>query len=267
MVRGFMDAAPAVSLPGRVVAALAPHAGYRYSGRVAGHTFRALRDDAAVHGAPETVVVLGFCHGAAFPGVAVLDAEAIATPAGETPLDTGAAAELVACSERLRLDNGPHDGEHSAENQVPFLQVALPETRLVMALMGDHAPPTLEAVVSALDALAARRRIAVVASTDLLHDADEQRVRRTDADTLAIIERLADGELLEAWSYRHQVCCGIGPVVAAMRYAGRRGATAGRVLCYRNSADEDPDSRGQWVVGYGAVVMTVPEEGAGAAKG
>jgi AmmeMemoRadiSam system protein B len=62
--------------------------------------------------------------------------------------------------------------------------------------------------------------------------------------------------LLKSWSYGHQVCCGIGPVVSALRFAQSQGCTQGVLLHYRNSGDDFPESRGNWVVGYGAVVFS-----------
>lgn len=244
------------ALEGRVAAVISPHAGYVYSGNVAGYSFRALRD--AAGGKPETVVVLGFTHRDAFSGLAVMDGDALETPLGEAALDTDAAAFLAAQSPRIRLLYAPHAGEHSAENQVPFVQEALPQARLVVALFGDHDGRTVADVARALGQLAARKRIAVVASTDLLHDPDYDRVTRSDGDTLGLIEGLKTAELSASWSYTNQVCCGIGPVLAAMTFAREQGCPKGVRLHYENSGDAHPESRGQWVVGYGAVAFPLP---------
>jgi hypothetical protein len=257
-VRRFLDEAAVAPVTGRIVAAISPHAGYEYSGRVAGHTFRALRDNAATAGAPQTLVVLGFSHRGAFPGVALMDGDAIATPIGEAALDKASAAFLAARSRRIELAYPPHRGEHSAENQIPFAQRALPGVPLVVAILGDHAPDTVRDLTDALAALAATRRVTVVASTDLLHDPDYDRVARTDRRTLALIAALDAQGLAARWSYEEQVCCGIGPVRVAMEFARRMGCRAGATLLYRNSGDDHPESRGNWVVGYGAVVFPAP---------
>lgn len=259
MVNGFIDAASVPAVTGRIVAAIAPHAGYVYSGPVAGYTFRALRDSAARGLGPETVVILGFSHQGGFRGVALMDGDEIETPLGRTPLDKDATALLAQASPTIRPNYGPHAGEHSAENEVPFVQTALPSAKLVVGLVGDHEAKTLNDLVSALNKLAKQKKILVVASTDLLHDPNYDLVTRTDRETLRQIGALDWKGLLGRWSCESQVCCGIGPVVAALKFAEAQGCREGTVLRYRNSGDDFPDSRGSWVVGYGAVVFAVPE--------
>ena len=80
MVTGFIGKAAPPAIRGRIVGAIAPHAGYVYSGAAAGWTFRAIRDNAATHGQPETVVVLGFGHRAGFRGVALMDGAPFGAP-------------------------------------------------------------------------------------------------------------------------------------------------------------------------------------------
>jgi AmmeMemoRadiSam system protein B len=126
----FVESAVVPAIPGRLVATVAPHAGYEYSGAVAGHTYRAMRDMAR-EAPPEVVVVLGFCHRASFPGIALLEGAAMRTPLGLALLDPALGEALVAASDVYRGDSEAHVGEHSAENQIPFLQRALPGVRLV----------------------------------------------------------------------------------------------------------------------------------------
>ncbi len=258
-IEGYMDQAKVEPVSGRIVGAIAPHAGYVYSGPVAGYTFRALKDNARDDKAPETVVILGFSHRGGFPGVALMDGDAIETPVGATTLDREAGDVLAAASDRIRYDYRPHKGEHSAENEIPFAQVALPDAKLVVGIIGDHEPATREALAAALQRLSARKRIVVVASTDLLHDASHEKVTKTDEKTLARIAALDEDGLEAAWSFAEQVCCGIGPVLTTMRFAKLQATGPGTILRYRNSGDDHPESRGSWVVGYGAAVFAVPE--------
>lgn len=257
MVNTFVETAEVPEIKGRIVAGIAPHAGYVYSGKTAGYTFRALKDSAAAGNEPDTVVVIGFSHGAAFGGVALMDGDAIATPLGEVGLDNEAADLLVKGRDRIRRDYAPHAGEHSAENEIPFVQAALPKAKLVVAMFGDHEKTTLDQLVAGLNELAAKKKIVVVASTDLLHDPDYDLVSGTDRDTLKKIAALDMKELAASWSPRKQVCCGLMPVLTAMRFAHDRGSKGGKVLYYRNNGDDDPSSRGNWVVGYGSVIFTV----------
>ena len=255
-VEGYLSHANASAVTGRIVAAIAPHAGYVYSGPVAGRTFRSIQLNTST--APETVIILGFSHRDAFEGIALLDADAILTPLGETPLDRDAMACLIKASPLIRYATPPHQGEHSAENEVPFVQTALPQARLVIGLFGDHDPASLNAMAQAILGLAENKKILVVASTDLLHDPDYPLVTRTDQQTLQQIAALDEHALLNRWRPDNQICCGLMPVLTAIRVAKGMGCTKGTPLYYRNSGDDHPESRGNWVVGYGAMVFAVP---------
>jgi len=170
-------------------------------------------------------------------------------------------ADTRAVTGRVLAVLSPHAGEHSAENQIPFVQAVLPGARLVVGLIGDRDPRTIEETALALKALAQIRRIAVVGSTDLLHDPDYDRVARTDRGTLEKIVALDARGLEKSWDFSQQVCCGIAPVLTVMRYVREMGCDKGKLLSYRNSGDDDLASRGTWVVGYGAVAFAVPSAG------
>lgn len=255
-IETFIDEASDAAGDGAALAAgIAPHAGYAYSGGVAGHTFRALRESARQGNGPDLVVVLGFSHRVPFEGLAWLDADAIRTPLGALTLERAFMEQVRDRLPGVFFDVDLHDGEHSAENQLPFLQVALPGVPVAVGLVGGHAAGQPDELAAALRAAAAGRRVFVLASTDLLHDADYDRVRASDAQTLLMMERLDSEGLNRAWSYETQICCGIGPVLVALAMARLAGCRQGRRLCYCSSGDIDPASRGQWVVGYGAMVF------------
>lgn len=258
MVNGFIDRAEVGELKGHIVGIISPHAGYVYSGPISGYVFKAIRKQAEEGNAPDTVVILGFSHRGSFPGVALMDGDAITTPLGEAVLDREAAQVLTANRNAIKLDYAPHHGEHSAENQIPFVQAALPKARLVVALMGDHNPQSISQLVSGLDDLAKQKKILVVASSDMLHDPDYDLVTRTDKATLKLVEAMDDKNLLQEWNYDRQIFCGMAPVLVAMRFAAAQKCAQGTVLKYENSGDKHPESRGQWVVGYGAVVFNAP---------
>jgi len=256
-IKAFIAEAFIPELDGSITAIIAPHAGYIYSGPVAGYAYRAIQESTAIHGAPETVVVLGFSHRGEGQGVALMDGTTFITPLGEIPLDSTAASILIGADPRITYDYRPHMGEHSLENQVPFIQTVLPSASLVMALIGSRDPASLDSLAKALAVLAGKKKILVVASSDMLHDPSYEKVRKTDQATLRHVATMNITGVLHDWDYSQQVFCGIGPVITAMKFAERRGCVKATVLRYRNSGDDYPESRGQWVVGYGAVVFTV----------
>jgi len=250
-----ISAAKVISVNGRIIAGIAPHAGYQYSGKVAGYTFRALKDNFASNGLPDVIIVLGFCHRAGFSGVALMDGDELATPLGKMKLDRSTADLLIKANERIRYDYAPHNGEHSAENQIPFLQTIAPGVPLVVGLIGDHDAQTISGLAGALKDLSGKKKICVIASTDMLHDADYGLVTKTDKATLKLMENLDYKALAGGWSPARQTCCGIAPVLTVMMLAELSGIKKADVLYYRNSGDDYPESRGDWVVGYGAVVF------------
>ncbi len=255
MVNDFIAKANVPVVTGRIVGAISPHAGYVYSGAVAGHVFRAIQEQVSRGEAPDTVVVLGFSHRGGCRGVCLMDGDAFRTPLGEIEMDKEAVAFMTAHYPGMVVNPAPHHGEHSAENQVPFIQTVLPRARLVLALIGDLDDRTLADLAAALRDLAATRSLLVIASSDLLHDPDYTLVTRTDKASLDRVAALQTRDLLEAWSVTNQTFCGMSAVAVAMRFAEQQGCREGLVLRYRNSGDDYPDSRGQWVVGYGAVVF------------
>ena len=111
--------------------------------------------------------------------------------------------------------------------------------------------------LAGLERLAADREVLVVASTDMLHDEDYDLVSDTDRVTLEKVESMDMDGIISSWDYSRQVFCGVGPVIAVMRFSRSRGCGKGSVMCYRNSGDDFPESRGSWVVGYGSAVFAV----------
>lgn len=259
LVYGFIMKAEVPQIKGRIVGAIAPHAGYVYSGSVAGYTFKAIQANAAVGKPPETVVILGFSHRNSCRGVALMDGDAVVTPMGEVDIDVESTRFLAGQDSRIIVDYQFHGDEHSAENEIPFVQAALPGAKVVVGLFGDHDGETLDAMVSALSELAKKKRILVLASTDMLHDPSYDLVTKTDKATLDRLAAMDSGALVKRWSMENQIFCGVMPVLAVMKFSGLQGCRKASVLHYRNSGDDFPESRGSWVVGYGSAVFTVQD--------
>jgi MEMO1 family protein len=217
-------------------ALIAPHAGYVYSGPVAGHAFAALGEGAS---AIRRAVVVGPAHFVPFRGIAAPGAGAFRTPLGEVPLDL-AAIEALRDLPQVRLADVPHEPEHALEVELPFLQAVLGDFTLVPLLVGEA---TSDEVAEALDRLWGGPDTLVVISSDLSHYEPYARAREHDAATAAAIERL------DAASLGPRDACGWLPVGGLLVAAGRRGMQVTR-LDLRNSGDT-AGPRDQ-VVGYGA---------------
>jgi AmmeMemoRadiSam system protein B len=216
-------------------ALVAPHAGYVYSGPVAGSAFGTLRGAA---GRFRRVLLLGPSHYVAIAGLALPAAEAFETPLGRVALDPSARSALADLPQ-VRVADAPHAREHSLEVELPFLQRLLGEFLLVPLAAGDA---TDEEVAQVLERLADDTTLVVV-STDLSHYLPYEAARRADRRTSDAIEALrpeAIGDL---------DACGRVPLRGLLRWARARGLACER-LDLRNSGDTaGPPER---VVGYGA---------------
>ena len=218
------------------LAVIAPHAGYIYSGPVAGHAFARLglgRDGI------RRVAVLGPSHRVAFRGLAVSGAAGFATPLGTVPVDREGSDGLLDLPAVCLLE-AAHELEHSLEVQLPFLQEALGAFTLVPVVVGEAGPGEVAAVVERLWGEAGT---VVVVSSDLSHYLASAEARKLDRATAEAIRHL------DVASLGDEAACGCVPVRGLLVAARRRGLEA-EVLDVRNSGDT-AGGRDR-VVGYGA---------------
>jgi len=240
-----------------ILAAVSPHAGYQYSGPVAAYTYAALKGRKY-----SRVVVIAPTHYVAFDYTSIYDGDAYTTPLGTVPVDKSFAQKLAKMSSTMKISGSGHDitsagGEHSIEVQLPWLQKVLGRFELVPIVMGDQSYESSRALGMALAKLIKAESkegdTLVLASSDLSHYHTYNEAVTIDHKTLSA---------LAAWDYFSMSrnfqqgiweACGGAPIVAAMVYAERMGASQAHVLKYANSGDVTGDhSR---VVGYSADVF------------
>lgn len=217
-------------------ALIAPHAGYAFSGAVAGSAFRALAPSAA---RLRRVVLLGPSHYVAFAGLALPAWTSFSTPLGELAVAADARAALTDLPQIVTSDR-PHAREHSLEVELPFLQTMLGEFELVPLAVGDAEP---EQVARVLERVWGGDETLVVVSSDLSHYLDYERARQRDATTAAAIVAL------DVRAMRAEDACGCNPIRGLLVAARRHGLVA-RQLDLRNSGDTAGPRDA--VVGYGA---------------
>ncbi|ADB75217.1 AmmeMemoRadiSam system protein B [Geodermatophilus obscurus] len=218
-------------------AVVAPHAGYRYSGAVAATAYAHLT--AAPH-AVTRVVLLGPAHFWPLDGMAVPAVDALATPLGSVDVDDDART-VAAALPGVAVDDRPHDGEHSLETQLPFLQRVLgPEVAVLPVLVGRTQPESVAAVLTAVDGALA------VVSTDLSHHLDEPSARERD-------RRTADAVLArDAAALRPDDACGHQPLRGPLHHAAERHLS---VELLRMATSADSGAGRARVVGYGAFLL------------
>lgn len=217
-------------------ALIVPHAGYVYSGATAAQAYALL---APQRHQIRRVVLLGPVHRVPVRGLALPDTDAFETPLGRVEIDAAAVAELQGLSQVTRSRTA-HAQEHSLEVQLPFLQTALADFKLLPLAVGDASPAE---VAEVLDRLWGGPETLIVISSDLSHFLDYDRARATDGATLRQILTLAGG-------ISHHQACGATPVNGLLLAASRRGLST-RLVAQCNSGDTAGER--QRVVGYASV--------------
>ncbi len=239
--RGDGSSPAAHGVPAPPVALVAPHAGYVYSGPVAGSAYRLVLPRRS---RVRRVVVLGPSHFVAFRGLALPESEAFDTPLGAHAVDAEGVAALGSHPAVRRWERA-HAQEHSLEVQLPFLRMALGAVPILPMVTGDADPPE---IADALERVWDDGTLVVV-SSDLSHYLPYERAREVDARTAAAVERL------EGAALGPHDACGVVALRGLLEAARRRGLRA-RCVDLRSSGDTE-GSRGR-VVGYGAFALWDP---------
>jgi hypothetical protein len=252
-VDGYVGAARSPAPAAAVVALVAPHAGYRYSGAVAGEAFAAVRGQR-----PALVAVVGPMHASGAGPVLTSGHSAYLTPLGAVPVDAEAARALDATLRRelgLGVDVVRNDGEHSVEMELPFLQRVLagPFALLPLMVRADDAR-VVATLGCALGQLAADRATLLVASTDLSHHYPQRLAAQFDEELLRRVTALDPESVLGAEAEGTGFACGIGALAAVLWAARTLGADDVRVLRHATSGDITGDYG--HVVGYAAAAVT-----------
>jgi MEMO1 family protein len=240
-----------------ILAVVAPHAGYQFSGPVAAYTYAALKGRKF-----SRVVVIAPSHYEAFDFTSVYDGDAYATPLGAVPVDKAFAKQLVQMNPTIKFSSQGHTpskegAEHALEVELPWLQRALGDFELVPVVMGDQSYESSRALGVALAKLIQGKDkdnyTLIVASSDLSHYHRYDEAVKIDHKTLGALQAWDYFSMSRNFEARIWEACGGAPIVAAMIAAERMGANQAVVLKYANSGEITGDhSR---VVGYSADVF------------
>lgn len=237
MVDDFM--ADAKGNGGVPKAVIAPHAGYIYSGPIAGSAYARLSVDKQQI---KQVVIMGPAHRVALQGLAASSADVFATPLGNVAVDQEAIKSVLDLPQVVIRDEA-HATEHSLEVHLPFLQRLLTDFSIVPLVVGQASE---EEVAEVLSHLWGGPETAVIISSDLSHFHDYQTAQQLDRATAQAIVNL------EARALGYDSACGRIPIRGLLHIAKEKGLQA-QVVDLRNSGDTS-GSRGR-VVGYGAFIF------------
>jgi len=229
-------------------ACLVPHAGYVYSGHVAGAVFSELV-------LPKKIVILGVRHYPRGEALAIVSAGKWRTPLGDVPIDPELAGRVSAACPALREDELAHRREHSLEVELPFLQVLDPEFTFVPVAVGTIGYAELVAVGEGLARVLAESadEILVVTSSDMNHYEDDERTRWKDRQAIESIERVDAPGLYEVCRRQSISMCGLGPAVVVLTALEKLGVKKGELVRYATSGDISGDR--ERVVGYAGMIF------------
>lgn len=225
-----------------------PHAGYAYSGHVAGAVYGALS-------LPARVILLGPRH---FPGgepLAILSEGLWRTPLGEAPVDGELAAELKRACGLLREDEVAHRSEHSLEVQLPFLQRLIKIFRFVPIVLGTDRYSALEELGRAVAKVVAAQPepVLLVASSDMNHYESDEITRVKDRKAIEKILELDARGLYDTVRREGITMCGYGAAVVLLTAARELGVERAELVRYATSGDVTGD-RAE-VVGYAGLIL------------
>ena len=230
----------------RAKAIVVPHAGYIYSGQVAGEVYSSIE-------IPGIIVLLGPNHTGEGVPVSIMSAGEWRTPLGDVKINEPLANEILKLAKAAEKDTKAHSREHSLEVQLPFLQYLKKDFTFVPITFGEYNIKKLSNVASEIAEALRGRDALIIASTDLTHYEEAGLAKEKDMLVLQAIEKLdAEGLVKEVVSNDISMC-GWMPTYVAIKAAKLLGAKEGKIIKYMNSGDVSGDY--SQVVGYGGAVI------------
>jgi MEMO1 family protein len=236
---------PKVAARGCVV----PHAGYMYSGRVAGAVYASIE-------IPSRCILLGPRHYPRGESMAILTEGSFATPLGDASIDSALARKLAYACPRLRDDAVAHESEHSLEVEIPFLQRLAKDFQFVPIVLGTDRYGVLEELGHAIAQVVAaeQEKVLIVASSDMNHYESDATTRTKDEIAVRRILALDPQGLYDTVRKEGITMCGYAATVAMLVAVRELGATDARLVAYATSGDVTGDR--DRVVGYAGIIVS-----------
>lgn len=227
---------------------VSPHAGYIFSGRVAGACFSGVN-------LTKTVVILGPNHTGVGPPFSIMPEGKWQMPLGQVEIDAPKALMILAKSQHLKRDFTAHRHEHSIEVELPFLQYFLPEVKIVPIIISAADFDTYDEIGKAMAAglKGTQEKCLIVASSDMTHYEPEAIAKEKDNLAIQAILNLDGKELLKRVKKFNITMCGFGPVICMLSAARRLGAKTARLIKYETSGQASGDY--SQVVGYAGIIV------------
>jgi AmmeMemoRadiSam system protein B len=245
-IRGYVSTSPEARTP--TLGCIAPHAGYMYSGPVAGAVYAHIA-------VPERCIVLCPNHTGRGVPLAAMAATTWQTPLGEIGAYTELGARLVERFPMLQEDAAAHRGEHAIEVQLPFLQAQQSNLRIFPIAIGTQDFDVLRGLGQAIaDVIGEQdQEVLIVASSDMNHYESDAITRVKDRKAIERVLALDARGLWETVMREDISMCGFGPAVVMLTATKLLGATSATLVKYATSGDVSGDRDS--VVGYAGIVV------------
>lgn len=232
----------------KVTGVVAPHAGYIYSGAIAGKVFGSID-------LPDRILILCPNHQGAGAGVALYPDGEWITPLGPIQISSRLNSHLLKHVPFIQPDTKAHSSEHSLEVQVPFIQYLRPDAHISAVCLGhgDYRSVRMigEGIAAAIRAYG--REVLIVASSDMNHYESAETSRKKDGLAIDKILNLNPEGLLQVCKSSSITMCGVVPAAIMLVAAKELGATHAELVAYGTSGDVTRDNR--QVVGYAAMAV------------
>ncbi|MEE8582661.1 MAG: AmmeMemoRadiSam system protein B [Dehalococcoidales bacterium] len=231
-----------------VIGLVSPHAGYIYSGSVAGATISRIKFR-------DTFIVIGPNHTGRGKPFSIMTEGAWQTPLGEVAIDSELARQIRDDSSHLEEDTAAHQNEHSVEVQIPFLQYFKPDVKIVPIVLASASADVLKEIGREIAGAVSRlkRPVVILASSDMTHYEPQAAAAEKDRQAIGAILDMDEDKLLERVAGLGISMCGYVPVVAMMAAARELGAGTAELVKYQTSGDISGDY-GR-VVGYAGIIL------------
>jgi AmmeMemoRadiSam system protein B len=231
-----------------VIGLLMPHAGYPYSGPVAGATISRAR-------LKDTFIIIGPSHTGLGQPFSIMTEGKWQTPLGEVEIDSKLGKELLATSDYLQEDEAAHLYEHAVEVQIPFLQYLKPDIKIVPIILAYATAEVYKEIGRdiARSIRESKGKAVIIASGDMTHYEPQASAEEKDNQAIQAMLKLDEDELTRRYEELDISMCAYGPAVCLITAATELGASGAELVRYQTSGDATGDYSS--VVGYAGIIV------------
>ncbi len=230
------------------VAAVCPHAGWIYSGKVAGEVYSKVTDY-------DTYILIGPNHTGAGSPVSIFSEGSWQMPLGEVQIDQEIAGSIIPLSEFMKAETSAHTREHCLEVQIPFIQYFNPSAKIVPIILRaeelEICYDVSNAITTALKKIS--KKVLIIASTDMTHYEPYELAKKQDKLAIDMMLQLDAQGLAKIVIQRGISMCGVFPAATVVLVAKNMGAKKCELIKYATSGDVSGDYDS--VVGYAGIII------------